>query len=200
MTPDQLTRMHRRQQLALRAATKREFLTLWPALEWERLDATYPDFAARVALLVATNRRTGMGLAAAYLRAFRVASGLPGDVQIVLPAALPIEQVRESLRVTSVVSAKAAAKNGATASTAMTNALSSSSGAVARLVLNAGREAITATTEADPRAAGWRRVLGGAGCDFCRMLAGRGGVYGEQTGDFEAHDHCGCSTAPVYLD
>jgi hypothetical protein len=43
-----------------------------------------------------------------------------------------------------------------------------------------------------------QRVLGGAGCDFCQMLAGRGEVYSAETADFEAHDHCGCTAEPIY--
>ena len=41
-----------------------------------------------------------------------------------------------------------------------------------------------------------RRVLGGGGCDFCRMLAGR--VYPRDNADFEAHGKCACTSEPVY--
>jgi hypothetical protein len=197
LAPSQLTQVHRRQQLALRKVTLAEMERLWPALDWANLDSTYPRFASEVATLVSKNRRTSSGLAAAYLRAYRVASGLDGDLRIVIPQ-MPPEQFAVSLRSTSVAAAKSSAARGVAADMAMTNARSLASGAMARLVLNAGRSTVVESVRTDPRAAGWRRVLGGGGCDFCVMLAGRGAVYGEESADFEAHDKCGCTTEPVY--
>lgn len=193
--PRELTVMHRRQQLALRKATIAQMERLWPALDWADLDRTYPGFAAEVAAVVASNRKVSSGLAAAYLRAFRVASGLSGDVRIVVPPMAP-EQFKTSLRVTSLVAAKKSAARLVDPNVAMTNALTQSSGAMARLVLNGGRETVTQTIRGDSDAVGWRRVLGGGGCDFCRLLAGR--VYPRDNADFDAHGKCGCTSEPVY--
>lgn len=195
LAPRQLTVMHRRQQLALRKATIAQMEQVWPALDWADLDRTYPGFAAEVAALVSKNRRTSSGLAAAYLRAFRIASGLSGDVRIVMPPMAPA-QFTTSLRVTSLVAAKKSAALLVPADVAMTNALTQASGAMARLVLNGGRETITQTIRNDGAAQGWRRVLGGGGCDFCQMLAGR--VYPSDNADFDAHGKCGCTSEPVY--
>lgn len=193
--PRELTVMHRRQQLALRKATIAQMERLWPALDWADLDRTYPGFAAEVAAVVAANRKVSSGLAAAYLRAFRVASGLSGDVRIVVPPMAP-EQFKTSLRVTSLVAAKKSAARLVDPREAMTNALTQSSGAMARLVLNGGRETVTQTIRSDSDAIGWRRVLGGGGCDFCKLLAGR--VYPRDNADFDAHGKCGCTSEPVY--
>lgn len=193
-----LTQTHRAQQLVLRRATVAQMARLWPALDWARLDTTYPAFALRVARLVQVNRATSAGLAAAYLRAFRKASGVPGDAKAVFAEALVADQFSASLRTTSVVALKNAAAAGTARDEALGNALTLTSGAVARLVLNAGRETTTATITADPEASGWQRVLGSGGCPFCRMLAGRGAVYGAASADFASHDHCGCSAEPVY--
>lgn len=187
--------MHRRQQLALRKATIAQMERLWPALDWADLDRTYPGFAAEVAAVVAANRKVSSGLAAAYLRAFRVASGLSGDVRIVVPPMAP-EQFKTSLRVTSLVAAKKSAARLVDPREAMTNALTQSSGAMSRLVLNGGRETVTQTIRGDSDAIGWRRVLGGGGCDFCKLLAGR--VYPRDNADFDAHGKCGCTSEPVY--
>lgn len=192
-----LTQTHRAQQLLLRRATVAQLAKLWPALDWARLDETYPLFAVRVARLVQANRATSAGLAAAYLRAFRKAKGVPGDVKVVFAEPLVVDQFTTSLRTTSVVALKAAAAAGTSPDDALGNALTLTSGAMSRLVLNAGRETVAATTVADPRAAGWQRV-GVGRCDFCRMLLGRGAVYSEATATFEAHDHCGCTAEPVY--
>jgi hypothetical protein len=191
----ELTVMHRRQQLALRKATIAQMEKLWPALDWADLDRTYPGFAAGVAALVSKNRKTSSGLAAAYLRAFRVASGLSGDVRIVVPQMAP-EQFKTSLRVTSLVAAKKSAARLVPADIAMTNALTQSSGEMARLVLNGGRETINQTIRSDSEARGWRRVLGTGGCDFCQKLAGR--IYPRDNADFDAHGRCACTSEPVY--
>lgn len=191
----ELTVMHRRQQLALRKTTIAQMEEIWPALDWANLDKTYPGFAAEVAALVSKNRMTSSGLAAAYLRAFRVASGLSGDVRIVVPPMAP-EQFKTSLRVTSLVAAKKSAARLVDPNVAMTNALTQASGSMARLVLNGGRETVAQTIRNDSEATGWRRVLGGGGCDFCKLLAGR--VYPRDNADFDAHDKCGCTSEPVY--
>lgn len=191
----ELTALHRRRQLALRKATLAQMERIWPALDWADLDRTYPGFAAEVLALVSRGRKTSSGLAAAYLRAFRVANGLSGDVRIVVPQ-MPAEQFKTSLRVTSLVAAKKSAALLVPAEVAMPNALTQASGAMSRLILQAGRETVTQTLRNDADAIGWRRVLGGGGCDFCQKLAGR--VYPRDNADFEAHGKCGCTSEPVY--
>ena len=195
LAPRSLTLMHRRQQLALRQSTVSQVEALWPALDWVDLDHSFPGFAAETLRLVSKNRRTSSGLAAAYLRAFRVSSGLSGDIRIVIPQ-MPAEQFTTSLRVTSVIAAKKAATAGTAADVAMSNALTQTTGAMARLVLNAGRGTVLESIKNDPKARGWERVLGGGGCDFCQMLAGR--IYPRDNAGFDAHDHCGCTAEPAY--
>ena len=193
-----LTQRHRAQQLLVRRATVAQVSRLWPALDWSRLDATYPGFAVQVARLVQTNRQTSSGLAAAYLRAFRKSHGVPGEVKAVFAEPLVVEQFQTSLHTTSVAAAKIATGNGADELAAMTTARTQTVGAMARLVLNAGRETLLGSLAADDQASGYQRVLGGGGCDFCQILAGRRGVYSAESADFEAHDHCGCTAEPVY--
>lgn len=62
------------------------------------------------------------------------------------------------------------------------------------------RETITANTERDPSAVGWRRIASGSGCKMCRMLADRGAVYKETTAHFATHGNCHCSAAPAFSD
>jgi len=195
---DALTQRHRAQQLLLRRATVQGVTKAWPALDWDRLDATYPALAVDLARLVELNRRTSAGLAAAYLREFRRAQRVGGTARIDLARPLIVDQFNASLSTTSIAALKKAASEGTVAEVAMANALTLVQGSMSRLVLNASRETITQTLAADPRARGYRRVLGGGGCDFCQMLAGRGGVYSAETADFEAHDRCGCTAEPVY--
>lgn len=194
----QLTTMHRRQQLALRAVTLGEMQKLWPALDWTDLDGTYPALAGATAKMVAKYRRNSAGLAAGYLRAYRVASGLDGDVRIVIPPLLNLKQLDSTLHPLTVAAIKTAASKSVVESVAMDNALTRTSGAMARLVLDAGRQTVNNTLAADGKAIGWRRVLGGGGCDFCQKLAGR--IYPTDNAGFEAHGKCGCTSEPVYRD
>lgn len=72
-------------------------------------------------------------------------------------------------------------------------------GSVARHVMHGATDTIVGATRADPQAAGWRRVARPSACRFCRMLAGRGGVYrSESTAQFSAHDWCFCACAPSW--
>lgn len=70
-------------------------------------------------------------------------------------------------------------------------------GGTQRRIANFARQTVSGSSVADPSARGWKRV-GVGGCDFCRMLLGRGSVYTEATADFEAHDHCNCTAAPAW--
>jgi hypothetical protein len=75
--------------------------------------------------------------------------------------------------------------------------LAKAAGGLQRIIANADRQTITASSVADPRARGWQRV-GNGECDFCSMLIGRGSVYSEASADFESHDHCHCGAEPVW--
>jgi hypothetical protein len=70
-------------------------------------------------------------------------------------------------------------------------------GGLQRRIANASRETVIGSSIADPAARGWKRV-GVGGCDFCRLLIGRGAVYTESTVEFESHDHCRCASAPAW--
>lgn len=61
-----------------------------------------------------------------------------------------------------------------------------------------GRDTMTATTNLDPRASGWRRLAVGETCGFCLMLASRGAVYRRRTADFAAHHECDCTASPSF--
>lgn len=70
-----------------------------------------------------------------------------------------------------------------------------------RLVREGGRKTITENTARDPARPKYRRVVNSAtGCDFCRMLAGRGSVYHSEDSAGAGrhfHDNCHCT---VQLD
>lgn len=70
-------------------------------------------------------------------------------------------------------------------------------GGLQRRIANAARDTITVSSVEDPGARGWKRV-GRGGCDFCKLLIGRGFVYSQATSDFKSHDHCGCQAVPAF--
>lgn len=193
---DTLTRQYRAQNLALRAQTIRDLQRIWPALQYGDLARTYDTWFAGTSAIVARDANRAGGLASLYLRAHRLAAGIPGEPTIKL-ATVPAAKTATALRVTTIVAIKRSTLAGKTADLAMQDAFVQMIGAATRLVLDAGRDTVRQTVIADPRARGWERVTSG-GCDFCTMLAGRGAVYTEASADFASHDHCACSAQPVY--
>lgn len=198
LSAGQLTQAHRRQQLALRKVALDEMQRLWPALSWADLDGTYPALAGSAAKMVAKHRRTSAGLSAAYLRAHRVASGLDGDVKVVIPRALNLKQFDATLHPLTVAAIKTSTAKQVVESVAMQNALTRSSGAMARLVLDAGRETVAQAMQKDGAVRGYRRIVGGNACDFCRTVGGSGSRIYHVDASFDVHARCGCTSEPVY--
>lgn len=194
---DLLTSQYRAQNLALRAQTIRDLQRIWPALQYGDLLRTYDAWFAGAQALIARDATRAAGLASLYLRAHRLANGVPGEPAIKL-AALPAAKTDAAMRVTTLVAIKRSTLAGKTAELAMRDSFVQMIGAATRLVLDVGRDTVRQTTIADPRTRGWERVTSG-GCNFCTMLAGRGAVYTEASVDFASHDHCACSAQPVYI-
>jgi hypothetical protein len=71
-------------------------------------------------------------------------------------------------------------------------------GAANEYALQPGRDTIASSSLADPKGTGWHRETRGDACKFCRMLAGRGGVYREASASFAAHGHCNCVAVPSW--
>lgn len=190
----QLTELHRRRQLQLRAVVVAGVLELWPAFDLADIDGSWPPLEAGLLTLLRARRRESSELAANYYRALRMIEGVPGEpptVQAEAPAP-PLE--RATLRLLGPIAAKKAIarKNPRVAADTLTRL----TGSVARQVLDGGRRTITATVRADRAATGWRRITDSSPCDFCASIA-RQGVVGTDV-DFAAHDHCGCSSEPVF--
>lgn len=69
---------------------------------------------------------------------------------------------------------------------------------IGKYVLAAGRQTITRNADRDPAAHGWQRVTRVGACQFCSMLAGRGGVYTRESVHFASHGDCNCGAAPSW--
>lgn len=193
-----LTEAQRVAQLAIRATAIRELLGIWPALDTNNLRRSWPAVEAALLAVLATREPQSAAIASAYYRQFRVAEGVAGASPAV-PVGLTDEAIaaaRTSLQVTGPATiARLTTLHRRDASRV---ALVRVAGALGRHVLNGGRQTVLEAVKRDPRARGWRRRTSGKPCSFCRMLAGRGGVYRADTADFQAHDHCACAAEPAY--
>lgn len=192
-----LTEAHRLAQARLGAQTVRDLRAVWDVLDLTDLAGTTDTWLRSATGIVIGQSSASAELAADYLTLFR-------SVEIGGRATIPPLEladptaIAQSLTVTGPVSIKKAAAAGIRPSVAGPIAQNRSAAAGMRHALNGGRRTIVDHVRSDPDARGWRRVTSGKACDFCRMLADRGAVYGEGTSHFAAHDACSCSAEPSY--
>lgn len=196
---ERLARAFRQQNIVLRAGTLRDALRLWPLLDPQHMDETFPRWLAAHAALLRRDHARSAGLAAAYLKAARLSSDVSGSATVKLASELPSAQIAASMSTTARAGFYTALRTQGPEQ-AGTTALVRTLGSTGRLVLEGGRDTVRGSLSADPRGRGWQRVTGSGACKFCRMLAGRGAVYSANTADFASHDHCGCSMAAVYSE
>jgi len=193
-----LTLRHRQMQIAVSRRGLLHLVTLWPAFDPTRIDESWALLQTAAMLIIGQGRTQSSVLAQTYYETIRAAEG----VTTALPkVALPLEgwqaAATTSLLVTGAIGAKAAILAKQPLADITANTLVRVSGAVSRIVLNGGRETIGAYVRADR--VRWRRITSAAPCPFCAMLAGRGAVYSQDSVNFEAHDHCSCTSEPVFV-
>lgn len=207
-----LTETHRLAQARIGSQTVAQLMQVWPLLDPTDLDATTERWLSASRAIVQSQRRTSAALAAQYVKAFRALElgTLDGFVPAAA-AALPDDQLITSLVVTGPVKVKQGLTTGLTLDRALEAGLAGSSGAGDRHALNGGRSVIGNTTSSDTRCIGYQRVTSGKPCAFCALLASRGPVYfsgsfGDSDtrfvgpGTAKTHDHCRCSSEPIYRD
>jgi hypothetical protein len=195
----QLTQLHYRQQVAARADVLRQLVQVFPALDvssFDAVDRSWPALERALELIIGQGHATSAGLSINYYELLRAAEGVGGSSTALLAETLPAEQVATSLRVTGPYTAKhlIATKSPQVAQTTFAIL----SGAVTRLSSNGGRGTLDRSVRADRRALGWARVTSGRACSFCRLLRSRGAVYKEESSKFQAHDHCSCTSEPIW--
>lgn len=191
----QLTELHRQGQLRIRAETLSEFLQIWPLFDLDDIDGTWPAVAAAIAGVVERQRRESAEQAARYYRQFRQVEGLPDRYDPDPVVALDRQALLGTLFLLGPIGAKkqiARRRPNVAADTTTRVA-----GSVTRQVLNGGRDTLMQAVDREPRAQGWQRVTDADPCDFCADIAAEGVQSGAQ---FQAHDHCGCTTEPALQD
>jgi len=191
--PEQLTQAFRKANVILSARTVRDMLAIWPMFHGDV--ESFNGWVRAAGLVIERDRKVATGLAIAYLKAHRAASGITGTAPIVTADPIPPTQVVASLAATTFPHVRRAA----TVEQGLRTAFVTSSGAASRLAINGGRDTIVATIKADRHSVGWFRTTSGNPCAFCAMIASRGAVYkSEATAEFRPHDHCHCEPEPVY--
>jgi hypothetical protein len=181
--------------VALRAA--QAIYNLWLQLVHpESVNAGWSQFEPLANGIVNTHYNMTAASAAEYYSASRVVAG---NTYLNVPGVQPDEAyIAKVLNIMGPGMYAHYAKDNPpeNASTMAANGLK---GSVTRLVLMGGRDTVTGTSQQDPVAKGWERVIEPGACSFCSMLAGRGAVYKESTVDFRAHDHCKCVARAVFI-
>jgi hypothetical protein len=193
-----LTQAHGRQQLALRAATIRDIIKLYPM--WNPFEpGSLERFVQVVTLLTQQRATNSAALAARYYEMFKsVDLGLTMGKAVALAEPATAAEIEAAIRATAVAGFWRGMGAGQTTEQALNNGLVQLAGSISREVLNGGRDTIVNEVQRDPDASGWIRVSDGDPCAFCAMLLSRGPVYKEESAGFEAHDHCACGAEPVY--
>lgn len=194
----ELTRQHRRRQMALRAAVLRDLQDLWGL--WQVNDrGSFEQFERATITLIRSRHRDSAGLAAQYYEAFRTAEDVGGEPTPRIAERPDPDRLRGSLRATALGGTYKAVAAGFSPQAAKQNGFVRVSGAVSRQVMDGSRRTLVESSKSDRQAGGrWQRIPSGDPCEFCAMTAARGAVYSEETVDFESHDHCACEVEPVY--
>ena len=173
---------------------------LWDeTLDPNDLTRSFALFRERALPLIEAGRSISKAEAQRYFETVHNASGLDSDLADVLEKGWSPRYARSSLSYVtgkSLARAEALHKKGFDSSVALNMAREAMLGSAKRHVLNAGRERVIGLTRTSGYGR-WIRVSDGNPCAFCLMLVSRGPVYVGDSANFEAHDRCGCSAAPV---
>ena len=194
-----LARGHMQRQVREVAQTQTALARLWDrTMDPADIDGSFQKFQALATPLIKTARDRGELTAQTYFEQSKAEAGYttpPATVDFQPTATL---ENRNALHATSVAFAKRQIKRGVPAGQALSAAKIAMLGSAKRRVLEAPRRRIIALSKKDKDVKAWARVSDGHPCPFCLMLVSRGPVYSFGTGDFQAHDRCGCSAMPVY--
>ncbi len=178
----------RQAQAGVRALVERDLEAFFGSLNLDLPEAARDALLEFVPLLVAQYGESAAAVAADWYDEMRAADRVPGRFRALV--VVPDESVAAVETVRRLA--------GALFTPSPADALVGLVAAAPKFALTGARQTIIRSTAADPRARGWQRVVRGDACEFCRMLHGRGAVYGADTADFEAHKSCSCAAAPVW--
>lgn len=170
-----------------------------------RLQRTVPDYIGAVQQVVDQYARTSAALAAEFYDAQRAAARAAGPFTVPVAGPPPEDQSEASLRwATKDLWPRDPDHPGTTDAQRepierrLEQAHKKAEAAAQKLVADVGRATIRDAVRGDRQAVAWARAAALGACTFCKMLATRGAVYGEDTVRFEAHDSCHCGPVPIF--
>lgn len=180
----------REAQQGIRVLVDRDLDRMWARI-WSKdahPGAVRDAFLRQVPTLVSRYGADAANLAAQWYEMQREAAGVSG-MFTALPSDSPyLDVVEPSVRRTA----------GALWTPTPLDMLVGLKAFTGKYVLAASRQTIADNAGRDPKARGWQRITRARACDFCRMLAGRGGVYTEASVHFASHGDCNCAAAPTW--
>jgi hypothetical protein len=190
---------HYLSQKAVYADLEQKVHRLWPSLDVQHLGKSLPGFTDQAGVLVRHYGRASQSLASRHYLNVRRSHGLLTRFTVPHVPPPPRERLEKSLGwATEGLWTDAVLAGDPSATELINTALIKTTGTLQRAVADQGRQVITESVSADPRATAWARATSPGCCDFCAMLADRGAVYSDETADFESHDHCQCSADPIF--
>lgn len=71
-------------------------------------------------------------------------------------------------------------------------------GGLQKRIVNAANLTVTDSANQDPQARGWMRKTRPGACNFCIMVASRGGVFTKASSTFACHENCYCTAVPAW--
>ena len=178
----------REANIALSGRVLRDLRAFWASLDLGKPEACRDALVRFLPVLTTTYGQAAAVVAADWYDDIRAAEGVRGRFRATTADPFPTEYVEARVRY--------GARHLFTASPALM--LPFLDGVAQEYAMQPGRDTIVHSTLDDPQAAGWHRETRGDACKFCRMLAGRGGVYRRETASFAAHGDCNCVAAPSW--
>lgn len=203
--PPQPVSDHYLTQAGLAIALTRTVRDLWPSLDTRDLKTSLPRFKLQVTSLVHRFGLASETLAAKDYRARREAAGIRSSFTVPMPPMPDAEQVDKVVSwSTSGLWDKTLTlpdANPADVAEIVDNAETQTTGALEKMVLDAGRNVTAAAVKVDRQARAFAREARPDCCAFCAMLASRGSVYktAYDAGENHAfHNSCHCQVVPVF--
>lgn len=199
LTEDLVLSGHQEALEALLAELGRQLDVTWGLLDLDNLDATRAAWLRQAVAVIEDHQASAADVAAAFCQDWAMLFTGRG-MRVVRPGLQADQVVRETERALDALGPagiKERIGRGVAPQAASEQAREAVKAAAGRRVMDADRQTVMRSAQADPRTTGWRRVTHG-GCKFCRMLAGRGEVYTADSVRFASHDRCRCTAAPAW--
>lgn len=186
--PESAVAVLRQQNAEIEARLKREVLRFFSGLDLSRPDQARDALLDYIPFLTDGFGDISAVVSADWFDEIRMALDIPGTYVAEMADPFPAQFVRERIRY------------GAAHLYTDTpeQIIPFIQDIVQEYALQPGRDTIAQSVLRDPNGRGWQRHTSAGACKFCRVLAGRGGVYTKDSVTFASHGGCGCVAKPSW--